>query len=144
MKRVIGGPHSTGDAFVVPVLVGMIIGRPGYQLSDARDLTYGTPTTLPWGWDYGDGVLRHSTAFYEILELVGMGWITARVRACPSPVTVPGCLWSANWPCAGSGPSQASVRHDPRGCPCPGCALGPVGYSMACVAGLAYYAPDGA
>lgn len=66
-KRAIGWRHSTGDRFVVPFALALMIGRLGCQLSGPWDLTYGAPTALPWGWDHGDGVLRHPVAAYEIL-----------------------------------------------------------------------------
>lgn len=66
VKRAIGWTRSTGDAFALPLLVGIVLGRLGCQFSDASDLTYGTPTSLPWGWNYGDGVPRHPVSFYEI------------------------------------------------------------------------------
>ncbi len=68
-KKLIGWKASTGDAWVVALAVGLIIGRIGCQLSGLWDLTYGTPTTLPWGWNYGDNILRHPTALYEALLL---------------------------------------------------------------------------
>jgi phosphatidylglycerol---prolipoprotein diacylglyceryl transferase len=76
-KRAIGWTSATGDAWVTPIVAGLIIGRIGCQLSGVWDLTYGTPTTLPWGWDYGDGVLRHPTAAYEI---VGVAMIFLVIR----------------------------------------------------------------
>lgn len=66
--------------------MGIVIGRLGCQLSDVRDLTYGTPTSLPWGWNYGDGVPRHPTAFYEIGALGVLGLIilrSERLRTVP-------------------------------------------------------------
>jgi phosphatidylglycerol---prolipoprotein diacylglyceryl transferase len=66
-KRAIGWTSATGDAWVTPIVVGLIVGRIGCQLSGVWDLTYGSPTTLPWAWDYGDGVPRHPVATYEIL-----------------------------------------------------------------------------
>jgi prolipoprotein diacylglyceryltransferase len=75
-KRAVGLRRSTGDAFVGPLLAGMIYGRLGCPLSGLEDLTYGGVTTLPWGWDYGDGLPRHPVALYEIggLLLIG-GWV---------------------------------------------------------------------
>ncbi len=66
---------STGDGFVLPLTVGVMVGRVGCQLSGLSDLTYGNVTALPWGWDYGDGLARHPTALYEILGtgLLGYG-----------------------------------------------------------------------
>jgi prolipoprotein diacylglyceryltransferase len=82
-KRAIGWRPSTGDAWVPAIAVGLMIGRVGCQLSGLWDQTYGSPTTLPWGWDYGDGVPRHPAALYEIV-LVGLAWLgVSRWRAAP-------------------------------------------------------------
>jgi phosphatidylglycerol:prolipoprotein diacylglycerol transferase len=54
--------HSrTGDLFVVPLCLGIAVGRIGCFLAGLADDTYGTPTTLPWGIDFGDGIPRHPT-----------------------------------------------------------------------------------
>lgn len=71
VKRAVGWRHSTGDAWVPALAVGLMIGRLGCQVSGMWDLTYGVPTTLPWGWDYGDGVARHPVGIYEIV-LIGL------------------------------------------------------------------------
>lgn len=82
-KRAIGWRPSTGDAWVPAIAIGLMIGRTGCQLSGLWDQTYGTPTALPWGWDYGDGVPRHPVALYEI-ALVGLAWWgVARWRVAP-------------------------------------------------------------
>jgi prolipoprotein diacylglyceryltransferase len=65
-KKAIGVTTSTGDAFVLPLAVGMCIGRVGCFLSGLADHTYGNPTSLPWGVDFGDGIPRHPTQLYEI------------------------------------------------------------------------------
>lgn len=65
-KRATGVSQSTGDAFVWPLCVGMCIGRIGCFLAGLGDHTYGLPTTLPWGVDFGDGLSRHPTQLYEI------------------------------------------------------------------------------
>jgi phosphatidylglycerol---prolipoprotein diacylglyceryl transferase len=38
--------------------------------SGIDDRTYGTPTDLPWGCDFGDGVLRHPVQLYEAIVMV--------------------------------------------------------------------------
>lgn len=43
--------------------------RIGCFLSGLTDGTYGIATRLPWGVDFGDGVLRHPTQLYEIAFL---------------------------------------------------------------------------
>ena len=79
-KRSIGWRASTGDAWVAAIVVGVIIGRVGCQLSGLWDQTYGNPTSLPWAWDYGDGVPRHPVAAYEIV-LVALAFLgVSRMR----------------------------------------------------------------
>jgi phosphatidylglycerol:prolipoprotein diacylglycerol transferase len=55
----------TGARFALPLAVGVAIGRIGCYLAGLDDFTYGTPTTLPWGHDFGDGVPRHPVQLYE-------------------------------------------------------------------------------
>ena len=69
-KRAIGVRDSSGDAFALPLLVGIAIGRVGCFLAGLDDHTYGNPTSLPWGVDFGDGVPRHPTQLYEIAFLL--------------------------------------------------------------------------
>ncbi len=78
-KKLIGWKASTGDAWVPALAAGLIIGRIGCQLSGLWDLTYGVPTSLPWGWDYGDGVERHPTAFYEVILLAILLTVVMRI-----------------------------------------------------------------
>lgn len=68
-KRFAGIKESSGDAFVRPLAVGMMIGRVGCFLSGLSDHTYGNPTALPWGVDFGDEIARHPTQLYEIVFL---------------------------------------------------------------------------
>lgn len=70
-KKVAGVTSSTGDAFVLPLTVGICIGRVGCFLAGIGDHTYGVPTSLPWGVDFGDGLYRHPTQLYEIVFLLG-------------------------------------------------------------------------
>ncbi|HWZ44162.1 MAG TPA: prolipoprotein diacylglyceryl transferase family protein [Candidatus Saccharimonadales bacterium] len=60
----------TGDLFAVPLCVGIAIGRIGCFLTGLADDTYGTPTTLPWGVNFGDGILRHPTQAYDMVFLL--------------------------------------------------------------------------
>jgi len=55
----------TGARFALPLAVGVAVGRIGCYFAGLDDYTYGTPTTLPWGHDFGDGVLRHPVQLYE-------------------------------------------------------------------------------
>ena len=72
-KKIIGLRQSTGDTFVWPLLLGMMMGRVGCFLTGLRDRTYGTVTQLPWGVDFGDGLSRHPTQLYEVLFLAVLG-----------------------------------------------------------------------
>ena len=69
-KRYIGLRISTGDLYAVPLAIGIAIGRIGCFLTGLSDNPYGTPTTLPWGVDFGDGIPRHPTQLYEIAFLL--------------------------------------------------------------------------
>ena len=73
LKYAIGARGSSGDAFALPLIAGIAIGRIGCFLSGLSDHTYGNPTTLPWAVDFGDGVPRHPTQLYEIGFLVLLG-----------------------------------------------------------------------
>ena len=64
-KRVSGIALRTGDDYVVPILAGIAIGRVGCFLAGLHDGTYGIPTQMPWGVDFGDGMARHPTQLYE-------------------------------------------------------------------------------
>ncbi|WP_368911724.1 prolipoprotein diacylglyceryl transferase family protein [Taklimakanibacter deserti] len=56
---------STGLIFVAAFATSVAVGRWGCFLSGLGDETYGTPTALPWGHDFGDGVMRHPVQLYE-------------------------------------------------------------------------------
>lgn len=71
-KRALGVQASTGDAFAFPLMLGIAIGRIGCFLAGLADHTYGNPTSLPWGVDFGDGVPRHPTQLYEIAFLLAL------------------------------------------------------------------------
>ncbi len=69
-KKIIGWKNSTGDDFVLPIAVGMMIGRVGCFLSGLDDHTYGIATTWFTGIDFGDGEKRHPTQIYEMVFLL--------------------------------------------------------------------------
>ncbi len=58
-KSATGITGSTGLIFVPGFTVAVMIGRIGCYQTGLPDNTYGTPTTLPWGHDFGDGIPRH-------------------------------------------------------------------------------------
>ncbi|UWU92461.1 prolipoprotein diacylglyceryl transferase [Bradyrhizobium sp. CB1015] len=55
----------TGARFALPLALGIAIGRIGCYFAGLDDFTYGTPTALPFGHDFGDGVRRHPVQLYE-------------------------------------------------------------------------------
>ena len=77
--RGIGG--STGLPVVGPLALGIAIGRLGCFFAGLPDYTYGTPTHLPWGIDFGDGIQRHPVQLYEsgALLLFLAFWLRALV-----------------------------------------------------------------
>jgi prolipoprotein diacylglyceryltransferase len=91
MKKRIGVARSTGDDFVFPLIVGMAIGRIGCYLSGLPDHTYGNPTSLWIGVDFGDGVPRHPTQIYEIafLLLLACGLTAVKLRAKQQRMILP-------------------------------------------------------
>ena len=79
-KRWIGVKTRTGDLFAIPLALGIAIGRVGCFLTGLSDGTYGSPTTLWTGVDFGDGIRRHPTQLYEIAFLLLLATILTRVR----------------------------------------------------------------
>ena len=97
-KKIIKVPTSTGDAFAYPLIVGTAIGRIGCFLTGLSDQTYGTATTLPWGVDFGDRILRHPTQLYEVAFLLGLliflNYRVTRARLHPKSSSIlPGDLF---------------------------------------------------
>jgi prolipoprotein diacylglyceryltransferase len=70
VKKRFGVTSATGDLFAIPLAVGIAVGRVGCFLTGLADETYGIPTGLRWGVNFGDGVPRHPTQLYEIVFLV--------------------------------------------------------------------------
>ncbi len=73
-KRLSGQRQSTGDPMVRPIAVGLALGRVGCFVAGLHDDTYGLPTTLPWGVDFGDGLARHPTQLYDLLVVLLLAW----------------------------------------------------------------------
>jgi phosphatidylglycerol:prolipoprotein diacylglycerol transferase len=132
-KRSAGITRSTGDHFVVPLCVGLAVGRVGCFLSGLTDDAYGVPTALPWGVDFGDGP-RHPTQLYEIAFALAflalVPWLRRRAgeggdvfRAFMMSYFAFRFL-------------EEFVRVSPRPY------LGLTVYQVACAAGLAYYLRD--
>jgi len=83
VKALSGIRSRTGDLFAVPLCIGIAVGRIGCFLAGLADDTYGTPTNLPWGVDFGDGISRHPTQLYEIIFLLALAALLSRWSARP-------------------------------------------------------------
>jgi prolipoprotein diacylglyceryltransferase len=82
-KRWLGVTTRTGDLFAMPLAAGIAIGRIGCFLSGLPDRTFGVPTALPWGVDFGDGIPRHPTQLYEAGCLVALAFLLSRLGRQP-------------------------------------------------------------
>ena len=69
VKKMIGETQASGDLFVFPIILALMIGRIGCFSMGVYEETYGVETGLPWGMDLGDGLKRHPVALYEIVFL---------------------------------------------------------------------------
>ena len=74
-KRAASIRTRTGARFALPLAVGVAVGRIGCYLAGLDDFTYGTPTALPWGHDFGDGVARHPVQLYEAAAMAAFALI---------------------------------------------------------------------
>jgi len=90
VKLAMGIRRSTGDLYAPALAVAIAVGRVGCLLTGIADDTSGTPTSLPWGMDLGDGIQRHPTQLYEIVVLAAMVvplWRLARRTMAVAAVT---------------------------------------------------------
>lgn len=77
IKKFIGERQASGDLFVEPIILALIIGRIGCFSMGIYEETYGLPTSLAWGLDLGDGLYRHPVTLYEIAFLLAL-WVGLR------------------------------------------------------------------
>lgn len=75
-----GVRRSTGGAFVLPICVGIAVGRLGCLFAGLPDYTYGTPTHVPWAVDLGDGIGRHPVELYEAASMAIFAGVYVRAR----------------------------------------------------------------
>lgn len=75
IKKFIGEKTASGDLFVYPFLLALIIGRIGCFSMGIYEETYGNETSFFTGMNLGDGKLRHPVALYEIVFLIIL-WIS--------------------------------------------------------------------
>jgi prolipoprotein diacylglyceryltransferase len=82
-KRLAHIRSRTGDLFAVPLCLGIAIGRIGCFLAGLADDTCGTPTSLPWAINFGDGIPRHPTQLYELAFLLLLALALHRFNTRP-------------------------------------------------------------
>ncbi|HMD38972.1 MAG TPA: prolipoprotein diacylglyceryl transferase family protein [Candidatus Acidoferrum sp.] len=83
IKLRLGIARRTGDLFALPLCIGIAIGRIGCFLTGLEDHTSGTPTALPWGVNFGDGIPRHPTQLYEIFFALAFAAFLWRLAGRP-------------------------------------------------------------
>lgn len=69
MKKAFDIREKRGNDIAPAVALGILIGRFGCFF---RGCCYGKPTSLLWGVDFGDGIMRHPTQLYEALFMLMM------------------------------------------------------------------------
>ena len=77
LKKLIGEKKASGDLFVYPFILALIIGRAGCFSMGIYEETYGTETGFITGMDLGDGKSRHPVTLYEIVFLIIL-WISMK------------------------------------------------------------------
>ncbi|MGZ5989387.1 MAG: prolipoprotein diacylglyceryl transferase [Rhizomicrobium sp.] len=85
-KLASGVRGSTGGPFVAPLTLGIAVGRLGCFFAGLPDYTYGTPTRLPWGVDFGDGIARHPVQLYESAAMLLFLAVYLPALAADSPL----------------------------------------------------------
>lgn len=80
VKKIISEKQNSGDLFVYPMLLALIIGRIGCFSMGVYEDTYGTPTTFITGMHLGDGLLRHPVALYEMFFLLLLWKLLAYIQ----------------------------------------------------------------
>jgi phosphatidylglycerol:prolipoprotein diacylglycerol transferase len=70
IKKFIGIKQRTGDSAVIPLMIAIMIGRIGCQLTGVSDGTIGIPCDFLWCFQQGDTYNRHPLPLYEILTLL--------------------------------------------------------------------------
>ena len=82
IKKKLGIRARYGNLLAPPIALGMAVGRVGCLLSGC---CFGTPTALPWGIDFGDGIARHPTQLYEMIFCLIAFVLLQRARKTAPP-----------------------------------------------------------
>jgi prolipoprotein diacylglyceryltransferase len=80
IKKIIGVNIASGDIYVIPILVALMIGRIGCFSMGIDEPTYGVPTHFFMGMDLGDGILRHPIMLYEMIYLLLLIFLFNRLK----------------------------------------------------------------
>jgi prolipoprotein diacylglyceryltransferase len=133
-KRRIGVTTRTGDLFAIPLTIGIAIGRIGCFLTGLDDGTFGNPTALRTGIDFGDGIARHPTQLYEIAFLAALAAVIAAAPAACDRAGDRFRRFMIGY--LGFRLVVDAIKPDPT------LALGLSAIQWACLATLLYYVPD--
>jgi phosphatidylglycerol---prolipoprotein diacylglyceryl transferase len=71
---------STGDAMVMPLVAGIVVGRIGCFFAGLHDDTYGIQTALRLGIDFGDSIKRHPTQLYDMIFVSALALVLYSLR----------------------------------------------------------------
>jgi phosphatidylglycerol:prolipoprotein diacylglycerol transferase len=82
IKKKLGIKDRYGNLLAPSIALGMAIGRIGCFFSGC---CLGNPTDLPWGIDFGDGIVRHPTQIYELIFCLGAFVLLQRARKTAPP-----------------------------------------------------------
>lgn len=70
IKKFIGEKTSSGDLYVIPIIIAVFVGRIGCFFAGITEPTHGIETNFFLGMDLGDGLKRHPTALYEMIFMM--------------------------------------------------------------------------
>jgi phosphatidylglycerol---prolipoprotein diacylglyceryl transferase len=85
---------STGGIIAIALAFGIAIGRIGCHAAGLADFTYGSPSSLPWAVDYGDGIPRHPVALYESITMALLFFaLLTMLRRSPDRLLREGFYW---------------------------------------------------
>ncbi|RYZ48520.1 MAG: diacylglyceryl transferase [Chitinophagaceae bacterium] len=76
-KKFMDESRSSGDLFVYPMILALLIGRIGCFSMGVYEETYGLESSLPWAMNLGDGLQRHPVMLYEMIFLLLL-WIVLK------------------------------------------------------------------
>jgi len=80
-KKILRIKEKKGNLFAPAVALGVAVGRIGCFFYGC---CYGKETFLPWGVNFGDGVLRHPTQIYESFFMLGMFFYLEKIKSRPN------------------------------------------------------------